>query len=200
MNVPVAALKPRAKNPRLSLGDLDGLVDSILKHGILEPLVVVPDGGSYIVVAGHRRAAAAKRAGLIEVPVVLLELDELGMEEVAIAENLHRRDLTPIEEALAYASLMKTRHLNQAQVSQLLQVNNVTVSQKLALLRLPKDVIAQVHDGTLTQTEALGIERESRLGERKKHHNEKRGRPISRCRFSDHVGHQCEIAKREAVA
>jgi ParB family chromosome partitioning protein len=202
MNVPVAALKPRAKNPRLSLGDLDGLVESILKHGILEPLVVVPDGAKYIVVAGHRRAAAAKRAGLTEVPVVLQELDELGMEEVAIAENVHRRDLTPIELGVVLASLMKTRHLNQRQVGELLNLHQVTVSKKLALLRLPKEIIDQVHEGTLTEGEALGFEHERR-GAPTRHNVSKPGPKIKRCRFADHDGHRCEIAlsrESESVA
>jgi ParB family chromosome partitioning protein len=98
-------------------------VESIREFGILEPLVVSPDKGGYIVVCGHRRVAAAKKAGLKECPVVVRETDAKDRELIALTENVHRRNLSPIEEAIAYGRLMKTRGLNQVQVARLMHVS-----------------------------------------------------------------------------
>jgi ParB family chromosome partitioning protein len=93
MNVAIGKLRPNPENPSIDLGDVSELVESIREFGILEPLVVSPDKGGYIVVCGHRRVAAAKKAGLKECPVVVRETDAKGRELIALTENVHRRNL-----------------------------------------------------------------------------------------------------------
>jgi ParB/RepB/Spo0J family partition protein len=108
---PIARLRPHPLNPRgeLNAADVDDLVASILAHteqgGILQPLLVTPDG---TVVAGHRRLAAARRAGLVDVPVVVRELTPTEQLELQLVENLQRADLSPIQEGRAYQHLVET--------------------------------------------------------------------------------------------
>lgn len=162
MNVAIGKLRPNPENSRIDLGDVSELVESIREFGILEPLVVSPDKGGYIVVCGHRRVAAAKKAGLKECPVVVRETDAKDRELIALTENVHRQNLTPIEEALAYARLMKTRKMNQLDVARVMKLSPATVSLRLALLRLPKEMIEAVHAGKLSVHDAVGAERAGR--------------------------------------
>ncbi|MGD8441713.1 MAG: ParB/RepB/Spo0J family partition protein, partial [Holophagae bacterium] len=103
--VPVTRITSNRDQPRTSLGALDDLVSSIRRHGVLEPLIVRErsDGGGYELISGERRFHAALRAGLEEVPCIELELDDRAALEVALIENLQRKDLSPFEEAEGFS-------------------------------------------------------------------------------------------------
>lgn len=155
--LPTTRLVPHPKNVRSSLGDLDELTASIRSVGLVQPLVVTPldrDDERFVVMAGHRRLAAAKRVPLLHVPCVIRpDLAEHHAVEVMLVENLQRLQLNPIEEAQGYAVL---RHMGrtQTQISVQLGVSVGRVSQRLALLNLTPEEQQQVIDGELGVTRA----------------------------------------------
>ena len=148
---PIARLRPHPLNPRgeLSAADVDDLVASILAHteqgGILQPLLVTPDG---TVVAGHRRLAAARRAGLADVPVLVRQLTATEQLQLQLVENLQRADLTPIQEGRAYQHLVDTG-ASLASIARAVGVSASRVRERLALLDLDASVQEQVHRGEL---------------------------------------------------
>lgn len=157
--LPLNVIHPRADQPRsrYDLDSLEELKDSIRSHGILEPLVVRPKGEGFEIVCGERRYRAALDLGLPFVPVRSIEVDDDRAYLVAIHENVHRDSLTPIDEARAYQRVMqngiaKTQH----DVARLVSVSQARVSQRLALLRMPQEIILalSVPGGELTERHA----------------------------------------------
>jgi ParB family chromosome partitioning protein len=131
---------PNPKQPRkeFSEASLRELADSIRGRGILQPILAEEDGeGRYIIIAGERRWRAAGLAGLEEVPVIVRSYSEPEKLEIALIENLHREDLTPIEEARAYRELMSVSGLGQEELASRLGKNRSTVANSLRLLKLP---------------------------------------------------------------
>lgn len=117
----ISEIEPNKDQPRMDFDDesLAELAESISKHGILQPLLVRPLlYGGYQIVAGERRYRASRMAGLTEVPVVIRELDDKETMEIALIENLQRENLTPVEEAKGYKTLMDTYGFTQEQVSE----------------------------------------------------------------------------------
>lgn len=152
LDVPVTHIDPNPDNPRHSLGDLRALVDSVKRQGIINPLTVRPNGadGTYQLVAGHRRLAAAIRADLTTVPVVVRA--DLGDEDsvaLALVENLHRDDVDPVDEAHGYSQL-KTFGWKQQDIAKAVGRSAGHVSKRLKLLELSDEVIKQVRAGELT--------------------------------------------------
>ena len=114
--VPIAKVEPRAEQPRNRFDDeaLQELADSIAQYGLIQPITVRRrDSGYYQIIAGERRWRACRMAGLIEVPVRVIEADDRRVAELALVENLQREDLNPIEEALGYKSLIEEYGLTQ---------------------------------------------------------------------------------------
>lgn len=146
--VPVSAIVPNPQQPRVSIEDdakLLELAASIQTYGLLQPLIVAPldddsDHPRYQLIAGERRWRAAQIAGVEGVPVVIRGATPQLMLEIALVENLQRTDLNPIEEASAYVSLIEDYHLTQEQVAERVGRDRVTVTNKLRLMQLPKDV------------------------------------------------------------
>ncbi len=159
--VPVEAIVPNPGQPRTRFDEtaLQELAASIRAHGILQPLLVSEAGeGRYVLIAGERRLRAARLAGLREVPVVVRE--RLGREEeieLALVENLQRRDLSPLEEARAYEQLRTELGLTQAEIAARVGVDRSTVANALRLLKLPPEVRSMVEDGRLTAGHARAI-------------------------------------------
>lgn len=151
--------------PELTLGldvrvdddpeQLTELAKSIAELGVLQPLVVCPRGRTFEVVAGRRRLAAARQAGLDEVPCIVRELDEDDRLNVAISENLHRRNLSAIELALGYAE-MKRRGRTQTDIARKMGRTQAHVSQLLTLLTFPDDVRQAIHRGDVSYMNVLG--------------------------------------------
>jgi ParB family transcriptional regulator, chromosome partitioning protein len=157
----VNAITPAADNVRRDVGDVDDLVASITAHGILEPLLVTPKskGGGFLLVAGHRRLAAAKAAGLDTVPcVVRADLTDADRVELMLIENLHRSDISPIEEAHAIRRLTGDLGVTQRALAKRIGRSQAHISKRLTLLQLPDEVLAKVGapDG-LTVGDALEL-------------------------------------------
>lgn len=151
--VPLSQIErnPRQPRERFDESSLDELTVSVRELGILQPLLVRETAEQrYELVAGERRLRAARRAGLTEVPVLVVETDETGSLERAIVENLHREDLNPIEEAVAYRDLIEERGLTQEALGERLGRNRVTISNTLRLLELPVEIQRYLVEGKLT--------------------------------------------------
>lgn len=148
---PTASLSPNPLHPRTSLepSRIDELAASITAHastgGILQPLLVTPDG---TVVLGHRRLAAARKAGMVEVPVVVLDLSRAQQLELILTDNIQHEDLSPVEEARGYQSLVKEGY-TQAAVARAVGTTTTRVASRLVLLELDNQVQDRVHRGEL---------------------------------------------------
>lgn len=139
----VSLIEPNRNQPRKDIDDeaLSELSDSILKHGIIQPILVRPIAkDSYQIVAGERRFRAARMAGLREVPVNIKEMDDREVAEIALIENLQRENLTPMEEANGYKQLMQEHSLTQDEVAKAVGKSRPVIANALRLLNLPKEV------------------------------------------------------------
>lgn len=150
--IAVAKILANPFQPRKTFDEvaIEELAASILEHGIIQPIIVRKNGKKYEIVAGERRYRAAKMAGLTEVPVIVKDFDEQQMMEVAILENLQREDLTPIEEAEAYNSLIVKLNFTQDDLAQRLGKSRPHIANLIRLLQLPDDVRELVNEGKLT--------------------------------------------------
>src|SRR6266508_1609405 len=127
--------------PRTNVGDLRDLARSIEAKGVLEPLLVRPIGdGRYRIIAGERRFRAAMEAGLTEVPCIEFDVPENEVIEIALIENLHRKDLHPFEEAEGYAGLANRHGYTQQQIADAVGKSRVSVTEAMSLLEIPEDV------------------------------------------------------------
>ncbi|MBN2497688.1 MAG: ParB/RepB/Spo0J family partition protein [Deltaproteobacteria bacterium] len=163
---PVESLTPNEKQPRQSFDEakLRELTESVRSQGVIQPLVVRADGGRYQIVAGERRWRAARLAGLKTVPVVVKDLGESQMIEIALIENIQREDLNPLEEAEAYRQLVDEYGLTQEQLAKRVGRQRSTVANALRLLKLPEDVQNYLLTGELSMGHAralLGLENSS---------------------------------------
>ena len=139
--VRVTHISSNRDQPRTSLGNLDDLVSSIERHGVLEPLLVrARTDGGFELISGERRFHAALRAGLEEVPCVELELEDQEALEIALIENLQRKDLTPFEEAEGFATLIESYKYTHEEVALAVGRSRVTVTETLKLLEIPTEV------------------------------------------------------------
>jgi ParB family transcriptional regulator, chromosome partitioning protein len=153
--LPTGSLRPNARNPRrvFATAELDELVASLRERGIIQPIVVRPLRGiadSYEIVAGERRWRAAQRAGLHEVPVVIIEATDAEALQLAIIENVQRADLNPLEEADGYRALMDEFGNSQEDIARIVGKSRSYVANTLRLLKLSDRVKAYIHSGKLT--------------------------------------------------
>ncbi len=140
--VPVEDIIPNRFQPRLSFDDtgLKELSESIKQHGIIQPLVLRRLGDKFEIIAGERRYKAATMAGLDQVPAIISNIDDNQSAEVALVENIQRRNLTAIEEAKSYRSLLDRGYLTQEQLAEKMGVSQSSVANKLRLLNLDEEV------------------------------------------------------------
>jgi len=138
--VPIDRIDPNPGQPRQVMGDLSELIASIAEKGILEPLVVRQRGERFQIVAGERRYQAAVQVGLRELPVVLRDVDETEMLELALIENLQRKDLTPFEEAEALQGLAEQCGYTHEDLARRLGKSRTSVTESLALAGMPEEV------------------------------------------------------------
>ena len=147
---------------------LKELAESIKEHGIIQPIVVRKKEKKYEIIAGERRFRAAKLAGLKEVPAIVKEMTEQQMMEVAILENLQREDLTPIEEAEAYSSLIENLNFTQDALAKRLGKSRPHIANHIRLLQLPEDVRKLMNEGVLSMGHGralLGLKNKGRIAE-----------------------------------
>jgi ParB family chromosome partitioning protein len=157
--LPLEALKPNPTQPRthFSEQDVSELSESIKILGVLQPILVRPQGGEYQIVAGERRFRAASRAGLTQVPVIIKEIDDRQTLEVALVENVQRQNLNPLEEAKGYQRLMDEFSLSAQEVSERVGKDRATVANLVRILRLPVGVQEMIADGRISVGHAKAI-------------------------------------------
>jgi len=153
--LPTGALRPNARNPRRSFAaaELDELAASLRERGIIQPIVVRPLRGvpdNYEIIAGERRWRAAQRAGLHEVPVVVIEATDAEALQLAIIENVQRADLNALEEAEGYRELMEEFHNSQEDIARIVGKSRSYIANTLRLLKLPDAVKGYIQTGKLT--------------------------------------------------
>ena len=175
VNVRISEIEPNRDQPRKEFDSeaLSELADSISQHGVLQPLLLRPMiTGGYRIVAGERRWRAARMAGLTEVPAVIREMSDAEEMLFALIENLQREDLTPLEEARGYRTLIETQDFTQEEVSQAVGKSRPAVTNALRLLNLPEDIQEMLENGEITAGHARTLlsfktEEDMRLGAKK---------------------------------
>lgn len=160
--VPIEFLKANPKNPRkvFDSEELDNLSASIREKGILQPILVRPVGGKkdqYEIIAGERRWRAAQRAGMHDVPITLLEINDKEALEIAIVENVQRSDLNPLEEAAGYESLIEQFSYSQNDLAKVVGKSRSHIANTLRLLKLPNSVKKYLSEGKLTAGHARAL-------------------------------------------
>lgn len=150
--IPIQECRPNPYQPRKSFDQksINELKESILEYGIIQPLIVRQSIKGFEIVVGERRYRAAKEAGLESIPVVVKDLTDHRMMELALLENLQREDLTPIEEAQAYHNLLNELEITQEELSKRLGKSRSHIANTVRLLTLPEQVILYINDGTLS--------------------------------------------------
>lgn len=165
VEVPVEQVAAGPYQPRWDGGDVESLCASIREHGLLQPVVLRKTGRGYEVVAGHRRLRAAREAGLRQVPAVVTECSDVEAAVLGLVENLQREGLSPVEEAEAYRRILEEFHLTQEELARRLGLSQATVANRLRLLRLPEEVRAALHRGTITERHGRALLRLEDEGE-----------------------------------
>jgi len=157
--IPIQDIKPNPYQPRAKIeeSDIKDLISSIKEKGIIEPLIVKRTGNTFVLAAGERRLRAARFAGLKEVPVVTKDLTDQELLEIGLIENLHRKDLNPIEEALAYEELHTKFDLTHDRIAQLVGKDRSTITNALRLLNLPEKIKRFLRNGKLNQGHARAL-------------------------------------------
>ena len=150
---------PNRFQPRIAFDEkaLNELASSIKEHGIIQPLVLRKLGKKYEIIAGERRYKASQLAGLTTVPAVISNIDDNSSAEVALVENIQRRDLTPIEEARSYKNLLDKGYLTQEQLAKKMGLSQSAISNKLRLLNLDNQVQQALLDGKISERHARAL-------------------------------------------
>lgn len=158
--VPLYRVEPNPDQPRQDFDEeeLQQLADSILEHGIIQPLTVrETETGYYQIIAGERRWRAARLAKLSDIPVVIMEADDKKAMELALIENLQRQDLNPVEEALGYRTLMEVHGMTQEEAAKRVGKSRPAIANALRLLGLCDEVLGKLREGKLTAGHARAI-------------------------------------------
>ncbi|CEG29483.1 ParB/RepB/Spo0J family partition protein [Bacillus sp. B-jedd] len=166
--IKIKELRPNPYQPRKHFEPeaIEELKESIIEHGILQPLVVRKSIRGYEIVVGERRYRAAKAAGFETVPAVVRDLSEQQMMELAVLENLQREDLNPIEEGAAYQTLMEKLNLTQEEVAKRLGKSRPHIANHIRLLSLPKQIQDLISKGTISMGHGralLGLRQKAKL-------------------------------------
>jgi len=157
--IAVSKIEPNRAQPRTVFDNdmLAELAESIRTHGVLTPLLVRKTGDVYQIIAGERRWRASRLAGLSEVPVRVIDVDDRTAAEMSLVENLQREDLNPIEEALGYKTLIDEYGLTQEQIAEAMSKSRPLIANAMRLLKLPDAVIEMVRDGSLAAGSARAL-------------------------------------------
>src|SRR5204863_1159210 len=160
VQLPLGSIRPNSRQPRRRF-DTEGiseLADSVRVQGLVQPVVVRPAaGGTWELIAGERRWRAARAAGLASIPALVRETDDRDSLLLALVENVAREDLSPVEEARAYALLIDEFDLSLGDVSERVGHSKPAVSNRMRLLDLPDDVLAMVERGELSEGHARAV-------------------------------------------
>jgi ParB family chromosome partitioning protein len=159
VDIDIDLLTPNPNQPRLQIDEsrLEELAQSIRSHGVIQPILVRRVGQRYEIVAGERRWRAAQRAGLLKVPIVVRDIADDKILEVALIENIQREDLNPIEQAQGYQRLADDFHLSQETIASAVGKDRATIANYIRLLRLPAEVRGEVAAGALSMGHARAL-------------------------------------------
>lgn len=165
--IAIELLQPNAEQPRKDRGDLRGLTESVREKGVLEPLLVRPlrESGRYLIISGERRYFASRAAGLAEVPCIEKDIGDEETLEIALIENLQRKDLTPFEEADGIQNLADRFGLTHEQIGKTLGKGRSSVTEVLTLRSIPDEVKAFcIESGVLSKSQLLQVARQETEG------------------------------------
>jgi len=153
MKISINLIKANDEQPRTYFDEekIQILADSIVEHGIIQPLILRKEGDIYIIIAGERRWRAAKVAGLKEVPAVVMDVDDKELLEISLIENIQREDLNPVEEALAYKRLLEEFKLTQEELSKRVGKSRSAVTNCMRLLNLDQRVLQYLKEDVITE-------------------------------------------------
>ena len=156
VQLPVDRITPNPHQPRTQFGeeDLQELVESIKEHGIIQPLIVTKDNNDWQLIAGERRLRSAKLAGFDSVPAIVREMSEQKKMEIALIENLQRKDLNPLETALAYQKLIDEFNLTQEQLAKRVGKSRSAVTNTIRILTVTDNVKKAILDGSISEGHA----------------------------------------------
>ena len=161
--IAIEELQPNAEQPRKDRGDLRGLIDSVREKGVLEPLLVrhLVESGKYMIIAGERRYHAARSAGLREVPCIEKDADDSETLELALIENLQRKDLTPFEEADGVHALGDRLGLTHDDIARRIGKSRSTITELFTLRAIPDEIKALcIEHGILSKSQLLQVARQ----------------------------------------
>ncbi len=154
--IPIEKIAPNPEQPRTEIGDLTELTDSIKQNGVLEPLLVKPKSdGTWMIIAGERRWRASNLAGLTEVPCIEFDIDEKTIAEIALIENLQRKDLTIWEEADGLAYLCERFEYTHEEIAKKIGKSRTTVTESMALAGLPEPIRAKCFQAGISAKSTL---------------------------------------------
>ncbi len=159
IEIPLDELRPNPYQPRKIFHEesLKELTESIKEHGVFQPIIVKKSIKGYEIIAGERRVRASKMAGLETIPAIIRNLDDNQMMEIALLENLQRENLSAVEEAVAYKTMIDKLGLTQEELSVKVGKSRSHITNMLGLLRLPKEVQSMVNDNQLSMGHARAL-------------------------------------------
>lgn len=157
--VEIDQIKPNPVQPRMKFeaNSIDELAQSIRETGVLQPILVAPEGDSYKIVVGERRWRAAQRAGLKKIPVLIRTIPKEKQLEISLIENLQREDLNPLEIALAYQKLIQELNYTQQEVAEKVGKDRTSVTNYIRLLKLPKEIQENLAEGKISMGHARAL-------------------------------------------
>lgn len=154
--IAIASIFPNPEQPRTEFGDLTELTESIREKGVLEPLLVKPKSdGTFMIIAGERRWRASQAAGLTEVPCIEMDVDDHGVAEIALIENLQRKDLNIWEEADGLKALADKFNYTQDEIAQKISKSRSTVTELMSVAGLPQDIRTRCRDANIASKSTL---------------------------------------------
>jgi ParB family chromosome partitioning protein len=165
--IPIEQIQPNADQPRKDVGDLQSLTDSVREKGVLEPLLVryLPESDKFMIISGERRFHAARGAGLREVPCIEKDVDDAETLELALIENLQRKDLTPFEEAEGVQLLADRFGMTHEEIGEKIAKSRSSITETLSLRTIPETVKAQcIESGVLSKSQLLQVARQPSEG------------------------------------
>ena len=157
--IEIGRIHPNPSQPRVHFDDasLNELAESIAQRGVLQPILLRPNGDRFMIIAGERRWRAAQKAQLHAIPAIIRDIDDATTAELALIENIQRQDLNALEEADAYRQLIRTHGHGQDEVARLVNKSRSHVANLLRLLDLPEFVRASLVEGTITMGHARAV-------------------------------------------
>ena len=161
--IPIEDIQPNGEQPRKDVGDLQGIIDSVREKGVLEPLLVryMPESSKYMIISGERRYHAASAAGLRELPCIEKDINDAETLEIALIENLQRKDLTPFEEADGLQSLAERFGLTHEEIAKRIGKARSSVTESLSLRGIPDSIKAVcIENGVLSKSQLLQVARQ----------------------------------------